>query len=76
MKDIKFTVKQQKREIVYILVCLLLAFVINIISIMSYQTEWKELYTQWFPVLILTFLFYFLFTVIRLIINLLRFKKK
>ena len=59
MKDSLFTPKRQKREFVYILVCLLLAIVANIFSIIFYGTEWKELYTQWFYVLLLAIGFHY-----------------
>ena len=72
MKEIVFTVKQQKKEFVYILVCFLLAVGINVYAILSYGTEWKELYTQWFTVLVLFAAFYGLTVVIRLILKKLR----
>ena len=67
MKDSLFTVKRQKREFVYILVCLLLAIVLNVFSIIFYGTEWKELYTQWFYVLMLAIGFHYLTILFRLI---------
>lgn len=67
MKDNLFTVKRQKREFVYILVCLLLAISANVFSIIFYGTEWKELYTQWFYVLALTVGFHYLTILFRLI---------
>ena len=72
MKDILFTVKQQKREIGYILACLLLAVGVNIYAIISYGTEWKELYTQWLAVLAMTVVFYFLTLIFRLIFRLIK----
>ena len=67
MKDILFTVKQQKREIAFILTSILLATGVNAYAIISYGTEWKELYTQWFKVLFLTALFYIIIAIFRLI---------
>ena len=67
MKDIRFTVKQQKREIGYIFACLFLAFGVNVYSIIRYNTEWKELYTQWFVMLVLAMVFYFLLALISLV---------
>ena len=67
MKDIHFTVKQQKKEIGYILVSFLIAIGVNIYAIIIYGTEWKELYTQWFMVLVLTAVFYFLILLVRLL---------
>ena len=63
MKDI--TVKQQKIEIKYALISLILAIGINIYAIISYGTEWKELYTQWFTVLVLIVFFYFVTVLFR-----------
>ena len=67
MKDSLFTAKRQKREFVYILICLLLAISANVFSIIFYGTEWKELYTQWFYVLALTVFFHYLTIIFRLI---------
>ena len=75
MKDIKFTVKQQKREIGFILGSLFLAIVINIGAIICYGTEWKELYTQWFAVLAVTVVFYFLTILFRFILWLIKGRK-
>ena len=65
MKDILLTVKQQKREIRYILTSLLLAIGVNIYAIIYYETEWKELYSQWFAVLVLAVFFYFVLAFFR-----------
>lgn len=69
MKDIniKLTVKRQKTELFIWLVCFIIAFGLNVFSIIYYKTEWKELLTQIFWVLALSILFYFIFLVIRLI---------
>lgn len=68
MKDILFTVKQQKREIMYIVASLLLAIIVNVFAILYYGTEWKELYTQWFAIFVLAMVFYFLTVLLRLIL--------
>ena len=47
MKDIVFTQKRQKTELIILLVCFLLAIATNVVSIIVYKTDWKELYTQW-----------------------------
>ena len=67
MKDIQFTVKQQKREIGYMLASLFLAIGVNIFAIIYYGSEWKELYTQWFTVLVLAAFFYFVIAMFRCI---------
>jgi hypothetical protein len=68
MKDILFTVKQQKREICYIAASLLLAFGVNIFSVIKYGTEWKELYTQWLAMILIAVLFYFVIAIFRVIV--------
>ena len=70
MKDILFTVKQQKREIRYALACLLIAIGINVYAIISYDTEWKELYTQWFTVFFLAVFLYCVTALFRYIFGL------
>jgi len=67
MKDILFTVKQQKREIMCVVASLFLAIVVNVFAILFYGTEWKELYTQWFAMLLVAVAFYFLSVLFRLI---------
>ena len=67
MKEPLFTAKQQKREIVYILACLVLAIGVNVFSIIFYGTEWEELYTQWFYVLVLAIAFHYMTLLFRLI---------
>ena len=67
MKDILLTVKQQKREIGYIIASLFLAIGVNVGAIIYYGTEWKELYTQWFAVLLVAVVFYFAIILLRCI---------
>jgi hypothetical protein len=69
MRDIYITVRQQKREIKYFLICLMLAISVNIYAIIKYDTAWKELYSQWFYVLALTIFFYFVIGIFRIIIG-------
>jgi len=67
MKDIVFTQKRQKTELIILLVCFLLAIATNVVSIIVYKTDWKELYTQWLWTLILTAVLYIVFLILRLI---------
>ena len=67
MKDKLFTAKRQKKEFVIIVACLLLAICVNLFSIIFYKTDWKELYTQWFYVLILACFFHYLTILFRLV---------
>lgn len=46
MKDIVFTAKRQRTELIVFGVCLLVSFLMNVYAIVAFNTEWKELYTQ------------------------------
>ena len=67
MKDNLFTPKKKNSELMYFGVCLLLAILLNIFSIIFYGSEWKEIYTQWFYVLVLTMAFHYATILFRLI---------
>ena len=58
MKDIVFTAKQQKIEIKVICACIVLANLLNVISIIAYETSWSELWTQLLWVALISGLFY------------------
>lgn len=80
MKDIKITIttKRQRTEIRLLGVCIVLAFLLNIISIIVFNTEWKELYTQLLWVISLGLGIYFLVLFLRLVYGVVRliFSKK
>lgn len=67
MKEIKLTVKRQRTEWGVFVICFLFAYALNLISILLYHTEWKELYTQLGWVLALSVFVYFLLLLFRLI---------
>ena len=46
MKEIVLSVKRQKTEIKIFCVCIALAYLMNIISIIAYGTSWSELWPQ------------------------------
>ncbi len=80
MKDIQINIsrKTQKAEILLFLACFVIAFGLNVISIIVYNTSWSELFTQLLWVICLAALFYGLTVFFRVIywgIRLL-FKKK
>jgi hypothetical protein len=60
MKEILITTARQKTEVYILLASFIMAISLNIFGIIIYHTEWKELYTQWFPLLVLTLVIYFL----------------
>ena len=47
MKEIVLSVKRQKTEIKIFCVCIALAYLMNIISIIAYGTSWSELWTHY-----------------------------
>lgn len=58
IKDRIITVERQYTELKVWAGCFLLAFVLNVFSIIFYSTELKEVYTQFFWVLALSVVFY------------------
>jgi len=66
MKEILITTARQKTELYILLASFLMAISLNILGIIIYHTEWKELHTQWFPLLVLTLVIYFLLLFVRL----------
>lgn len=67
MKDIVLSAKRQKKEIKIFCYCVVLAYIMNIISIIVYDTNWSELWTQLLCVLILSCIFYSISIVFRLL---------
>lgn len=67
MKDILLSVKRQKTEIKIFCTCIVLAYLMNIISIIVYNTEWSELWTQTFWMVIITCGLYGLSILLRII---------
>lgn len=67
MRDLILTAKRQKIEIKIWSVCLFFAFLMNIISIIIYETSWSELWTQALWMLVLSCIFYGLTVLFRLL---------
>ncbi|MDR2621667.1 MAG: hypothetical protein LBC48_03685 [Dysgonamonadaceae bacterium] len=67
MKDTVITVKRKKTEIVTLIVCFIIANLINLYAIVRYKTSYTELFFMLGYVLILTVALYILWTVIRLV---------
>ena len=67
MKDIVLSVKRQKTEIKIFCVCIVLAYLMNIVSIIAYGTSWSELWTLLPWMLLITCGFYGLSVVLRLL---------
>lgn len=72
MKDITITSKRLKKESTIFIVCFIIAFIINVVSIFIYKTSWFELFTQIGYVTIISIALYLLFVPIRGVISLVR----
>ena len=69
MKDTIITTKQKKRELLFLLISFIIAFVLNIYSIVYYDSQWKELFTTLHITILFSIVIYFLLVIIRLIIS-------
>ncbi|HML69949.1 MAG TPA: hypothetical protein PKA78_01130 [Macellibacteroides fermentans] len=67
MKDIVFTAKRQRTELIVFGVCLLVSFLMNVYAIVAFNTEWKELYTQLLWVLAIAVFLYAVSVGVRLL---------
>ena len=65
MKDSIITVKRKKIEINILVICFIIANVLNIFAIAFYRTHWIELITKIHIILIITAFFYLLTLVFR-----------
>ena len=75
MKDTVITAKRKKTELLTLLACFGLAFLLNVGCIIYYQTPFYEMFTQIGFMLVITLGLYLVWTAIRLIIWLFRRKK-
>jgi hypothetical protein len=67
MRDFTIRVRHQKTEMVVLVLCFLLAFLLNVTAIIIYHTPWKELITQGHVVIFISLFLYMLTWVGRLI---------
>ena len=72
MKDILISVDRQKSEIKWIIACFCASFLLNVASIIAYQTSWSEVYTQWIWILIIWCAFYALSVALRVFVYLIK----
>jgi hypothetical protein len=68
MQDTVITARAKKRELKFFGISFIIAFLLNILSIILYHTQWKELYTQLGFVIKLSVVIYAGIVVIRLIV--------
>ena len=76
MKNIVIKVKWLKREAIIILICYLLANLLNVIAIATYDTAWDEILAKQIIVLFITEWFYFASIVVRLLFYGFKYMKK
>jgi uncharacterized membrane protein YczE len=76
MKDTVITVKRKKIEIIALIVCFIIANLINLYAIIRYKTSYTELFSMLGYMLILTVALYVLWTAIRLILHVFRRPKR
>ncbi|PKQ64249.1 hypothetical protein BZG02_05350 [Labilibaculum filiforme] len=69
MKDIVKKKAVLKRELIIFIVALIIAFALNMYSIIAYQTPWTELITSLGFVVIFALLFYLVALVVRLVLK-------
>ena len=67
MKDLIITSRRLKREIYILSTCFIIAFLINIFSIIAFKTPWYEIFTQIGYVLVITLILYLLVAIVRVI---------
>lgn len=68
MKDLTITAKQIRRELIYLLVCFVIAEGVNIFSMIKYETPWTEFFTQIGFVLIITAALYIILIAVRVLV--------
>jgi len=68
MKDILITPKQLKKELLYWFLSLAMAVLLNIYSIIKYQTSWLEMVTQAGYVLVLSLVIYLILALGRILV--------
>ena len=68
MSDWIITRQRRNRELIYWGISFTIAFLMNVYSIVTYNTLWSELYSQLHIVLLISFVLYALIGIIRLII--------
>ena len=72
MKDIVFTKKRQKKELLIFGVCFAIGFLMNLISIINYKTPWHEIFSQLGYVVAIAIVLYILLAFVRIVIRLIK----
>ncbi len=72
MREILITSNRLKKELVSLAIMLLIALSLNVYAIIAYHTKWSELITELPVVLLIALVLYIFYTIIRIIIVLIR----
>lgn len=72
MKDLVITSNRLKKEIYVLSTCFIMAFLINIFSIVTFKTPWYEMFTQLGYVVVITFILYLLVAMARAVVFLVK----
>ena len=72
MKDLHISAGRQKSELKWIAGCFSVAFLLNVLSIIIYETSWSEVFYQFRWVFIITCAFYAASVILRVVVYLLR----
>jgi hypothetical protein len=68
MKDSIITAKRKKAELITLLLCFIIANLVNLYAIISYKTSFSELFTSLGYVLATSFVLYGIWTLLRIVI--------
>ncbi|GET28150.1 hypothetical protein [Prolixibacter sp. SD074] len=69
MSDWIITRQRRRKELIFWGISFIIAFLMNVYSIVRYDTSWSELYSQLHIVLLISFVLYALIGIIRLVIS-------
>lgn len=72
MKDLIITSNRLKKEIYILSTCFIIAFLINIFSIITFKTPWYEMFTQIGYVVAITLILYLFVVMVRAVVFLIR----
>jgi len=64
-QDTIITLQQKRKEAIILIVCFILANLLNLSGILIYKTSFTELYTQWAIVIVISMILYTLTIIFR-----------
>lgn len=67
MKDTIITARRKKVEFITLLICFIVANLVNLYAIIAYHAHFKELITSIFYIIIFTFVLYVFWSILRIL---------